>query len=316
MTRTRRQALRLSITAAAVAVAGVSAIAVAAPAGTTIDAKLEASRLTVEPATTLETSVECGAGQSALGGGVIQKGPVDDYLPMLASGPLDKSGVTLQTNDGDVAKQWYVATRNVSGETKRIVKAFAICTKKIEARIEMTQFTVSDSSSAYEGYAKCAQGERALAGGVVQSGPALHRVSASGPLDATGVTLETGDGDKPTQWYAAIHNPLNNPPAEYRVFAICSRDVKATIEATEIDLDTNEVGEAYAKCDSGEMALGGGIVQSGDAAWLHVMASGPLDETGSAVDTEDGEKAKQWYAAVDNVTGQDGRIVRVYAICA
>ena len=45
---------------------------------------------------------------------------------MVASGPLDGTGVTLETRDGDVAKQWYAAQYNF-GATLREFKVFAIC---------------------------------------------------------------------------------------------------------------------------------------------------------------------------------------------
>ena len=73
-----------------------------------------------------------------------------------------------------------------------------------------------------EAFAVCGVGKRALGGGVVQSGTAAGLfVRASGPLDGTGVTLNTGDGDVARQWYAAIAVDAGLPPRDFKVFAIC-----------------------------------------------------------------------------------------------
>ena len=68
----------------------------------------------------------------------------------------------------------------------------------------------------------------------------------------------------------------------------------ATIEATVFDVEADQTGEALAVCPSGKRALGGGVVQSGSALGPYVRASGPLDNTGVTLETNDGDKAKQW----------------------
>jgi hypothetical protein len=67
----------------------------------------------------------------------------------------------------------------------------------------------------------CPGAKRVVGGGVVQSGPAPEvRLLASGPLDSTGVTLETRDGDVARQWYAALENSRVEAKT-FRVFGIC-----------------------------------------------------------------------------------------------
>ena len=88
----------------------------------------------------------------------------------------------------------------------------------------------------------------------------------------------------------------------------------ATIEATLFDVESEQTGEEFAVCPPGKRALGGGVVQSGSALGPYVRASGPLDNTGDTLATNDGDKAKQWYAAVNNSSGST-REFRVFAIC-
>ena len=88
------------------------------------------------------------------------------------------------------------------------------------ATIEATQFTVQNGQVG-EASAVCPGTRRAVGGGVVQSGSAQGSfVRASGPLDGTGVTLETRDGDVARQWYAARYN-FGATLREFKVFAIC-----------------------------------------------------------------------------------------------
>lgn len=181
------------------------------------------------------------------------------------------------------------------------------------AKIKAGQFTVGGFNHA-EGYAKCGKGKRALGGGVVQSSAAdVLQVHASGPLDATGVTLNTDTGDPAKQWYAAVVNGSNSERT-FRVFAICSADSKATIRSSLFIADEQTTGEGYASCGRRKRALGGGVVPIGSADNLAVRASGPLDASGVTLNTDTGDTATQWYAAVFNSSGFQ-RVLRVFAIC-
>jgi len=75
------------------------------------------------------------------------------------------------------------------------------------------------------------------------------------------------------------------------------------------------MGDAFAKCPAGKRATGGGVVERGAPNGLRVNASGPLDASGVTLDTVDGDAAKQWYAAVFNISGQDDRLFKAFAIC-
>src|SRR5215212_7828925 len=70
-----------------------------APA-TTDGATIEATALPVAPGKIGEASAVCPSNKRALGGGVVQSGPVRDSR-VRASGPLNASGNTAQTQSGD-----------------------------------------------------------------------------------------------------------------------------------------------------------------------------------------------------------------------
>lgn len=181
------------------------------------DAVIEATLATAAPHGVTEAYAVCPRSSRALGGGVVQVG--SPFLRVGASGPLDASGITLETKDGDVAKQWYAAVAN-STDDDQLFKVFAICAASSRARIEATGFTVNTGRNA-EAYARCKGSERALGGGVVQSGPPNYLVHASGPLDESGVTLQTDDGDIATQWYSVVSNYSGRNNRVFKVFAIC-----------------------------------------------------------------------------------------------
>lgn len=180
----------------------------------------------------------------------MQDGPASMNIEVLASGPLDASGVTADTKDGDRAKQWYVAVLNASGPARQF-KVFAICSRVSDAVIEASGFSVGHGQ--VDGHSvACPRRKRALGGGVVQSGPSVGiEMHASGPQDATGDTLNTRDGDKAKRWYAAVAN-FSGGRRQFKVFAICSRDSNATIEATPIEVGADEIVEAFAVCPSGK----------------------------------------------------------------
>ncbi len=302
-------------TAIAVAVIVVALDAGTAVAATPTRATIEATVFQVEPTRVGEAFAKCPGTKRAVGGGVVQSGAASNELKVVASGPLDETGVTANTITGDIATQWYAAVRNSSTDS-RVFKVFAICSDASDATIVATPMLTVDSLQVDEAFAKCPGTKRAVGGGVVQSGAASSGlgVVVSGPLDETGVTSETITGDIAKQWYAAVRN---GSPGQlnYKVFAICSGDSSAKIKASAFTVLDRQTGEAYAKCGRTKRALGGGVVQSGPASeGLALVASGPLDRSGVTLDTNDGDIAKKWYAAVSNFSGGP-REYKVFAIC-
>lgn len=184
------------------------------------DATIEANPFSVASTQSGEGYAVCPGQKRALGGGVVQQSGTPDNLNVKASGPLDRTGFTSETNDGDKAKQWYAAMYNGSNE-QRTFKVLAICSGTSNATIEATEFTVGPNAIGAE-HAFCPATTRALGGGVVQSGSFESLwTHASGPLDSTGFTSETRDGDVARQWYAAEKHNAGDVSRTLRVFAIC-----------------------------------------------------------------------------------------------
>ncbi len=282
-----------------------------ARAATGSDATIEATPFSVASTQTGEKFAVCPGSKRALGGGVLQGDGFGGSVG--ASGPLNESGSTSATTTGDIAKKWYAAAVNGSGDQLSF-KVFAICSGASDATIVATPFSVEANGQTGEAYAECPASSRALGGGVVQSGSALGLyVRASGPLDATGFTSKTRDGDIAKQWYAAVAN-FDRESRDFKVFAICSATSNATIEATPFTAESHQSGDAYAKCRAERRALGGGVVESGPPDALIVDASGPLDATGLVSRTRDGDIAKQWYASAANLSGGTVNF-KVFAIC-
>jgi hypothetical protein len=299
---------------AALAAVGFAAYALAAPAR---DAKLEVTRFSADHGLS-GAFANCPAGKRAVGGGVLKlgrgvlrvggSGPLDGST---AGGPSNPAETVANTKDGDVAKRWYAGVANES--SRRIAaKALTLCSKSSDARIEATLFSVGARSTG-DASARCPAGKRALGGGVVQYSWPDNRVLASGPLDASGAVAKTRDGDVAKRWYARVHNfPAHR--VRFKVFALCSADSRATIEATRSSAKGGGTGHAFAKCPATKRALGGGILEPGRLGFLRVRASGPLDATGVPANAEDGDVAKQWYAALENKNPERIRL-KVFAIC-
>jgi hypothetical protein len=306
--------LRVTLGAGLAAAVGFAAYALAGPAR---DAKIEVTRFSVDPGLG-GAFAKCSAGRRAVGGGVVDSGRPRVYVaasgPLdasVAGGPLNPSEAVANTKDGDAVKRWYAGVSN--GSSRRVaVKVLALCSKASDARIEATSFRVAGRRTG-DAFAKCPVGRRAVGGGVVQSGFPDDRVLASGPLDASGAIANTRDGDVAKQWYAAVHN-LPNHRVRFKVFALCSADSRATIEATRFLVRGGGTGHASAKCPAGKRALGGGLVEAGPPRFVRMLASAPLDATGVPANTKDGDTAKRWYAAMEN--RNPGRVYfKVFAIC-
>jgi hypothetical protein len=251
-----------------------------------------------------------GGGVLKLGRGVLRVGGSGPLDGSRAGAPSNPAEAVENTKDGDVAKRWYAGVSNDS--SRRIgAKALALCSRRSDARIEATSFSVAGRSTG-DASARCPAGKRAVGGGVVQRSWPDNRVLASAPLDASGKMKNTKDGDVAKQWYVVVHNyPAHR--VHFKVFALCSADSRARVEATRSWAKAGGNGHARAKCPSTKRAVGGGIIES-RRRFLRVLASGPLDATGVPANTKDGDVAKQWYAAVEN-TNPEGVRVKVLAIC-
>ncbi len=148
----------------------------------------------------------------------------------------------------------------------------------------------------------------------MQSGPEKQYVTASGPLDGSGDPAQTKDGDVARRWYASVEVSGAFLGPDLKVFAVCSPTSKATIEAKTFHAEQSATGEDFAVCPGKKRALGGGVMPKDKALGDIVAASGPLDASGVTLNTDDGDKAKQWYAAQTNNMGGTATF-KVFAIC-
>jgi hypothetical protein len=299
---------RLGVPAALMAL-GAGLLTGCQPAGT--NATIEATAFSVAPTTAGEAFAVCPSGKRALGGGVVESGPPSG-LVVRASGPLDETGTTSQTVDGDVAKQWYASVLNNTSQTVNF-KVFAVCSTITTATIEASEMTVLRGGRASTS-AACPGDMRALGGGLVQSGSASGlRVLHSGPGPAVGPPETLNDGGVAKRWLGYLRN-TRDQNVVVKVFAICSETVNATIEASDFSVAAGATGEAYAVCPDNKRVLGGGIVPFGEADVVTIVtASGPLDESGFTAQTVDGDTARQWYAAAKSEDVFTS--VRVFGIC-
>jgi hypothetical protein len=184
-----------------------------------------------------------------------------------------------------------------------------------DARIQ-AKALILDGFEQGEATARCPDGHRAVGGGVVQSGRPWGTVHASAPLDASGSAFKTRSGDVAREWHASVsHGENSNGPHVYKVMAVCSADSTARLKVSDFEVRSGETGEAFAACEPGKRVLGGGVMQLVDADAALVAASGPLDETGTTLETNNGDIPRQWYAAVTNKTALSLPF-RVFAICA
>ncbi len=230
---------------------------------------------------------------------------------VLVSGPVDETGSTANTVDGDIATGWHASVLN-NDTSVRSYRVFALCSANSDATVEETTFDLTAWSAA-DAVAACPPGRRAVGGGIGTMGATLDAyLRASGPVDETGLIAGTADGDIAKGWYASVFSSA--PTRTYRVFALCSATSDATIEETRFDLAARSAGGAFAACPAGKWATGGGVGTTASTADSAVRLSGPIDETGQVVLSGHGDVAKYWYANVENLS--DPRGYTVAAICA
>ena len=97
------------------------------------------------------------------------------------------------------------------------------------------------------GVATCPAGTRVVGGGVTTNSPTpdgfvRYRVQLSGPLDETGLTANTGDGDVARSWFAYVANEDLGAGHLFKVSALCSRTSDAIIEATDVEVGRDANG--------------------------------------------------------------------------
>jgi hypothetical protein len=266
-------------------------------------------------------AVACPAGQRITGGGVGTFDSVDSKI--LASGPLDETGLTANTFTGDIARFWYAAVYN-RGTVPRAYRVFALCSPWSDARVAAKTIVAEPGSTHPSGFIQCPAGQRVVGGGIgttvneidrTDLSDASWQVMHSGPLDGTGSTSGTFTGDIARFWYASLRRPADSPAAVYKVFALCSRFSDATVAAVDMAVPAHGVRDTFINCTGGRVVTGGGVGTPATPEDDYLQVSGPLDETGRTVNTIDGHLGVFWYGNVFNASDEN-REYRVFALCA
>ena len=136
----------------------------------------------------------------------------------------------------------------------------------------------------------------------------------SAPLDETGTTAGTTNGDVARYWYAALKKFHDGPADVYKVFALCSSNSDATVAAASMSVPAHGAGSTFIMCPAGKVVTGGGIGTPATPVNDYLQVSGPLDETGLTVNTIDGDLGMFWYGSVFNSSAA-AREYKVFALC-
>ena len=193
--------------------------------------------------------------------------------------------------------------------------AVAVAGPASDTKVEASKAFDIDPAGGGDAEVGCPSGRRVVGGGTVQSGGATNlALHSSGPLDQTGRPAELKDGDRATRWSGRVEAqglPLDRTA---KVFALCSKSSDAIVETTKVNVDAAQMMEVFRSCPNGR-ALGGGVTVYGSAKDVYLWASGPLDDTGVWANTGDGDKAKQWYAVIENASAHR-KAVKVTVLCS
>src|SRR5262249_38919378 len=202
------------------------------------------------------------------GGGVFGDDPIKGGGHVEVRGPVEETLSTANTVDGDVAGAWYASVgASLSTSTFHV---YAICSASSDATVEETSYSVTGGGGENFAIATCPGGRRAIGGGLGTQGPISptlvnYGLHVAGPLDGTGTTSGTDDGDVAASWHSAVVN-VSGSTQTFKTFALCSATSDATIEATSFnvgDVTGTDVQAAVAACPAGRRALGGGIGTTG-----------------------------------------------------
>jgi hypothetical protein len=255
-------------------------------------------------------SAACPANQAALSGGVIQSGGPGG-IQLNASGPLDETGMTLNTKAGDTPRMWHVSVAHTTG-TQRHFTVLVICAAA-NARLEAKQVDATPEDGLIRRRLSCPSTRRAVGGGMVHAGTTTSGlfIHASGPVGANGAKLR--DGDVPRGWSVAFDNQQADTTKTVRVFAVCAKRSHATVEAESLGVPDQATREERARCKGPKHAIGGGFTHNGGRL-IYGNTSGPLNASGVVENIDVGDVMKSWYASLQNVSGRRAKLT-VFAIC-
>ena len=302
------------------AIAAVSLQAGPARAASASDPSVEQTTVVLAGGEQRGVAVQCPGDKRVTGGGVGTFDSVDSKI--LVSGPLDETGLTANTDSGDIARFWYAAVYN-RGKTPRAYRFFALCSSVSDAVVKAKTIDIDPRATQASGFIMCPGGQRVVGGGIGTTHPVIDRpqlneaswqLMHSGPLGDTGTTAGTRSGDVGRFWYASLHKFQGGPPAKVKVFALCSTNSDATVAAASISVPAKSARGPFVSCPPGKLVTGGGIGTPDTPVNDYLQVSGPLDETGSTENTIDSDVAVFWYANVFNASAA-AREYKVFALC-
>ncbi len=215
---------------------------------------------------------------------------------------------------GPTRRRWALPGALIALAGSASLAAPALATPGDDAHVVVSSATAAPHGPA-SALVECPAGERAIGGGAGFIGAYTDTVmTLSTPVDATGDLRETTGGDFPRSWYTRVVNGINET-LRFTFYAICSASSDAVLASEPLitnvaNFPTYEV----AACPSGLRAIGGGISNVTSLSSL-MHTNGPLDETGAAVNTEDGDVARSWISAVESTTNTTQNY-RVLAVCS
>ena len=162
-------------------------------------------------------SVRCPRRTRVVGGGASLETPIQGFLT--ANGPT--AGSFAATRSGIAARRW---TATLDGQNAGALPArvYAICAKGSKAKMEVDT-THHPGGTTLGVEPRCPGGKVALGGGIIHDVglQAGYAITTLGPLDASGVTANTGVGDKARSYYGALDSFDAPATGRVKTVAIC-----------------------------------------------------------------------------------------------
>jgi hypothetical protein len=267
----------------------------------------------------------CPAGQRATGGGVDtttgQPPTANGAYETQGSGPVDETGTVAATTDGETARGWMAGMRNLDGAPQDF-RVFALCSTASDAVVKTRTLTLLSRDSGGE-VVTCDEGTRAVGGGVLPLDPISKTerqalVLQSGPVDETGTSSATEDGDIARGWFGGVHN-RKEATSTFKLFVLCSATSDAIVEADE-QTPSQEIVPGAAVCPAGRHVTGGGstsptnpVIKPGFQLPT-LLVSTPQDDTATTSGTAVGDTARRWRAVVRNNT-TTANTYKFFALC-
>jgi hypothetical protein len=269
----------------------------------------------------VQAAVACPAGERAIGGGALTDSG-DAAQSIAADGPLDETGMTANTGDGDVPRYWYTAVANSFGAPESYT-LYAVCSASSDATLAAKAVTVPgfvDNPGGGAGgtpgrsgnLAQCPAGARAIGGGFgsPEEPSRYRRAIFDQPLEAGANLTGTTTGSVAAGWYFYGENYASEETAHFKVFAVCSPTSRATVAAS--SFAASSTAQSAAVCPGNARATGGGFGATTNTAYAGWISTAPATDAGAPV-TSAGGVPRGWFGRV-NATDVPATY-RVYSLC-